>query len=142
MQKLKWTTDEKQLLTEEVLGVIAQHAGVQRCVLQASTQLDMDLSFVLIIGEPNNCHPHPTGPSPHSTIMSLIDYPLMYESPHFSTVTIRLLSLSSASGTVSHVGLITACSAVLFCAILIFAACWCKHRARALQVRDSYHSQP
>ncbi|XP_075685054.1 ciliated left-right organizer metallopeptidase [Rhinoderma darwinii] len=140
-QNLKWTAEKNKLLTEEVLGVIAEHAGVQRCFLYASTELDKDLSFVLMAGEPNNCPPNPPGSSPHSTFMNLIDYPITYESPHFSTVTIRL-PFPGPRNVLSQVGLILGCFGVAFCAILILVVCWCKHRARTLQVRDIYHSQP
>ncbi|XP_066460045.1 ciliated left-right organizer metallopeptidase [Eleutherodactylus coqui] len=139
---VKWSTDKKNLLAEEVLGVIAQHAGVQRCLLQASTQLDKELSFVLMVGEPNNCRPHPTGSSPHSTILKLIDHPITYESPHFSTITIRFLSLDSHNKSLSQLGLIIGSFGVLCCALLILAVCWCKHRARLLQVRDTNPAQP
>ncbi|XP_040272793.1 leishmanolysin-like peptidase 2 isoform X1 [Bufo bufo] len=141
VQNLQWTTDKKKLLTEEVLGVIAQHAGVQRCFLRASTQMDRDLSFVLMIGEPNNCRPHPTGSPPHS-ILNLTDYLITYESPHFSTITIRFLSPGSQNRILSHVGLIGGSFGVLFCTMLLLAICWRKHRARVLQIRDIYHSQP
>ncbi|KAM3940244.1 ciliated left-right organizer metallopeptidase [Leptodactylus fuscus] len=137
-----WTTNMKKLLTEEVLGVIAQHAGVQRCFLHASTQLDKDLSFVLMVGGPNSCRPHPSGSSPHSAVMNLTDSPITYESPHFSTITIRFLSPGSHNHILNQVGLIGGGIGVLFCAMLILTVCWCKHRSRVLQVRDSYHSQP
>ncbi|XP_069617725.1 ciliated left-right organizer metallopeptidase isoform X1 [Ranitomeya imitator] len=138
----KWTTKMKKMLTEEVLGVIAQHAGVQRCILQVSTELDKDLSFLLMVGEPNNCPPHPTGSSPHATIINLINNPVTYESPQFSTITIRILSSGSHNSILGHLGLIGGCLGVLLCAVLILAVSWCKYKARVLQVRDIYHSQP
>ncbi|XP_056383111.1 ciliated left-right organizer metallopeptidase isoform X2 [Hyla sarda] len=140
MQNLNWNT-AKKFLTEEVLAVIAQHAGIQRCFLHAST-LDKDLSFVLMVGKPNNCHPHPTGSSPHSSIVNLIDNPITYESPHFSTVTIRLLSPGSQNSIFSEVSLIVGCVGVILFCTMILVICWCKHRARVSQVRDIYHAQP
>ncbi|XP_069817704.1 ciliated left-right organizer metallopeptidase isoform X2 [Dendropsophus ebraccatus] len=142
VQNLEWNPAKKKLLTEEVLGVVAHHAGVQRCFLHASTQLDTDLSFVLVIGESSNCRPHPTGSWPHSSIMNLTDYFITYESPQFSTITIRFQSHGSQNSIVSQAGLVGTCvGVILFCAMLILTICWCKYRARSLQVRDVYHAQ-
>ncbi|XP_063769619.1 ciliated left-right organizer metallopeptidase [Pseudophryne corroboree] len=138
MHGAKWTKEQKMLLMGEIIGVIAQHAGVQRCFLHAFSEPDKDFSFTLMAGGTNNC---PPGSSPNVTFTNFLDELITYESLQFSTITIRLQSPVSHSSIMSEAGIIVGCFCGIFCVLLILTLTWCKHKTRILQVRDIYHSQ-
>ncbi|XP_077324924.1 ciliated left-right organizer metallopeptidase isoform X1 [Lithobates pipiens] len=137
---LKWTSEKKILLIEEVLGVIAHHAGVQRCLLHISTVPNKFLTFTIKPEEPSNCPPPAPETPLHQLLMNLTD-PITYESPQFSYVLIRLLASDSHHYLVNRDAIIGSCAGALFFVLLIISLLWCRHRVRtrSMQVRDIYN---
>ncbi|KAM5194552.1 ciliated left-right organizer metallopeptidase [Mantella aurantiaca] len=135
---LIWTSEMKILLMDEVLGVIAHHAGVQRCLLHVSTVPNNDFIFTIKPDKPNKCSsPAPETPI-HELLQNLTD-PITYESPQFSYILIKLMAPDSHHYLLNQAVLIGSCTCGLFCVFLIISLIWCRHRKRSMQVRDIYN---
>ncbi|KAM9330744.1 ciliated left-right organizer metallopeptidase [Gastrophryne carolinensis] len=86
--RFKWTLEKETLLMEEVLSVLAGHAGLQRCFLQASTSPEEDFLLTIEVQEPSNCPSPSPAVSLHLLLSNLSDA-ITYVSPQFTEVTIR-----------------------------------------------------
>ncbi|XP_041421008.1 leishmanolysin-like peptidase 2 isoform X2 [Xenopus laevis] len=143
-QRHKWTSEIKSFLLDEVLGVIAQKAGVQRCFLQSHMKEDLDLSFAIVGKWSTDCPPTPEADTAAFSLLTLnqdgAPY-IIYNSSYFSTVSIRFIDSDPPALYVSHmlysyvIG--GGCCAVCGAAI-IFALFWYKLRRQFLRVGSSY----
>ncbi|XP_072271230.1 ciliated left-right organizer metallopeptidase [Pyxicephalus adspersus] len=138
MDGFKWTSEMKTILMDEILGIIAHHAGVQRCLLHVSSVANSDLTFTITPEEPSKCPPPASQTPLHELLMNLTD-PITYESPQFSYVIIRLLESDSYHYLMNQAALIGGCTCGLLCVLLIISLIWCRQKLRNMQVRDIYN---
>ncbi|XP_075425224.1 ciliated left-right organizer metallopeptidase isoform X2 [Ascaphus truei] len=141
--------EERLLLLDEVLGVIAQTAGVQRCFLHALPQMDVGDSFTLVFGGSPDCPALPSETSRHLVLFNLTrpgTPPMIYNSSNFSTVTIRFLAAESATPPRSGVTPNALVAGCLSCALLVVGLigglAWRRKRARSSRVGEIYGGQP
>eukprot|EP00079_Xenopus_tropicalis_P031336 XP_017945107.1 PREDICTED: leishmanolysin-like peptidase isoform X1 [Xenopus tropicalis] len=91
-QSHKWTSEMRSFLLDEVLGVIAQKAGVQRCFLQPRMNKEVDLSFSIVGKWSTDCPPSPSADTPVVSLLNMNQDGtpfIIYNSSFFSTVSIR-----------------------------------------------------
>ncbi|XP_068098131.1 ciliated left-right organizer metallopeptidase isoform X2 [Hyperolius riggenbachi] len=137
---LTWTAEKKVLLMDEVLRVIAHHAGVQRCLLSMFAVPGQDFSFIVKTEEPSAC-PSPAPATPLNLPEMNLTSPVTYESPQFSTVTIRLLTPDSHGYELNLSALVGGSSCALFCVLLVLAIIWYKDRVRIEPVRNIHEDR-
>ncbi|KAM8960614.1 ciliated left-right organizer metallopeptidase [Pelodytes ibericus] len=144
---MEWSTENLNLLQEEVLVVIAQRAGLHRCLLHATPQQDQALYFTFTARWSEDCPEYDTVKPPYLALMELVKpgtSPITYNSPQFSTVILRLMDNGHPTlkpNDVANEPLIWGCSSALLFVLLVLILAWCRHRTQSLRVRDMYHSQ-
>ncbi|XP_063310926.1 ciliated left-right organizer metallopeptidase [Pelobates fuscus] len=146
-KSMKGRPEETMQLKEEVLVVIAQKAGIRRCLLQGTPRTDLVFSFFITTVGSEDCPGHNLDTPSHLALLKLAcsgTPSIMYNSSQFSTVLIRILDHSCPTlnpNVDTNTYLTWACLGALFPIIFILMLAWKRHKKQSLIVHDIYQSQ-